>query len=93
MRKRDNSTHSRYALKKEFSDVFLMAFVKGKHLEMHRYQSSQVVFLSFHSEIKLLVVKKSLLYCYEAHTPTNSPFQSHAPPVSHVTFCMTIYGH
>ena len=24
--------------------------------------------------------------CYEARTPTNSPFQSHAPPVCYVTF-------
>ena len=28
--------------------------------------------------------------CYEAHTPTNSPFQSHAPPVCYVTFFATI---
>ena len=27
---RDNSTHSTYAPKKEFSDVFLMAFCKGQ---------------------------------------------------------------
>ena len=31
--------------------------------------------------------------CYEARTPTNSPFQSHAPPVCYVTFCTTIYRH
>ena len=29
--------------------------------------------------------------CYEARTPTNSPF--HAPPVCYVTFCTTIYRH
>ena len=31
--------------------------------------------------------------CYEARTPTNSPFQSHAPPVCYVTFSTTIHRH